>query len=200
MRKPLVVLSWTAVGFVLAAIPAQAQTRSVSAHVSRLVLAQCPGPAPCDSSGISFTRGDVSFQIRKPGPVFSSQVGRISLSGVVPPVSNLSAVVSARVSYGPDPNGDCPVASTQSVVNPWATSSLSCVASERDFLTSCSGEIHLTSLLPVECSDVDIIIEDLSTEVYESGFAGISSRLIARDGHAVPGRSPDCVSGGIGCP
>ena len=200
MGKVRAVLSLTAVVCVLGPIPAGAQTRSVSAHVSRLVLAQCPGPAPCDSSGISFTRGDVSFQIRKPGPVYSSKVGRISLSGVVPPVTNLSAVVSARISYGTDPNGDCPVARTQAVLNPWATSSLSCAPSEFDFLTSCSGEIHLTSLVPVECADVDIVIEDLSTDVYESGFVGISDRLVARDGHAVPGKSPDCVSGGLGCP
>src|SRR5262245_51123161 len=72
MRKALAILSWTAVGFVVSAVPTQAQTRSVSGSVSRLVLAQCPGPMACDSSGITFTRGDVSFQIRNPAPVFSS--------------------------------------------------------------------------------------------------------------------------------
>ena len=200
MRKALKGPLWTALILLFSTVAAQAQTRGVSGSVSRLVLAQCPGPTLCDASGISFTRGDVAIQIREPGPVFSSLIGRISLGGVIPPVSNLSAVVSARVSYGSDANGDCPLANTQVVANPWATSSMVCEASGFDFFTSCAGQLHLAALVPPECADVDIIMENMSTEVYEVGFVGDLARLVARDGHAVPGKSPDCASGGIGCP
>lgn len=184
------------------AVMAQAQTRATSAQISRLVVAQCPGPAPCNTSGITFSRGDVWFhKVKQPGPVFSTLVGRVSLQGVIPPQDNLEAVVSARVSYGPDPNGNCPVANTQVVASPWATSTLVCVPAGFGFFTLCRGQVHLASLVPAECSDVDIVVEDLRTAVYEFGFAGDPARIIARDGHAVPGRSPDCDSGGGGgCP
>jgi hypothetical protein len=184
------------------AVAAEAQTRATSSQASRLVVAQCPGPSPCNTSGITFTRGDVWLdKVKQPGPVFTSLVGRVSLRGVIPPQDNLDVVVSAKISYGPDPNANCPLANTQAVVSPWATSTLVCTPSGFGFYTLCRGQLNLVSLVSPVCSDVDIIIEDLRTEVYESGFVGDPGRIIARDGHAVSGRSPDCDSGGGGgCP
>ena len=182
--------------------PLQAQTRAVSTLQSGLAMAQCPGPVPCNTGGITFQGGSVRLKkVKEPDPIFSTFIGTIRLQGVLPPQTNLDAVVSARVSYGSDPNGNCPVANTQAVLSPWATSSLTCTVSEFGFLANCHGDLNLASLVPVQCSDVDMIFEDVRTQVYEAGLVGVTTGLIARDGHSATGGSPDCNSGGIGgCP
>jgi hypothetical protein len=184
------------------AAPLQAQTRAVSTLQSGLAMAQCPGPVPCNTAGITFERGSVRLKkVKEPDPIFSTFIGTISLQGVLPPQTNLDAVVSARVSYGPDPTGNCPVANTQAVLNPWATSSLTCTSSGFGFLTNCRGDLNLAALVPLQCSDVDMIFEDVRTQVYEAGLVGTTAGLIARDGHSATGGSPDCNSGGSGgCP
>jgi hypothetical protein len=50
------------------------------------------------------------------------------------------------------------------------------------------------------CSDVTQVIQDLSVEVYEGGFVGVPEHLIAVFGMNILGKSPDCASGGAGCP
>ena len=180
----------------------QAQTRAVSTLQSGLAMAQCPGPVPCNTSGITFERGSVRLKkVKEPDPIYNAHIGTIRLQNVLPPQTNLDAVVSARVSYGPDPNGNCPVANTQVLLNPWATSSLNCSLPGFGFLTNCHGDLNLASLVPPQCADVDMIFEDVRTQVYESGLVGVSGGLIARDGHSANGGSPDCNSGGFGgCP
>jgi len=182
--------------------PLQAQTRAVSTLQSGLAMAQCPGPVPCDTGGITFQRGSVRIRkVKQPDPIYSTFIGTISLQGVLPAQTNLDAVVSARVSYGADPNGNCPLANTQTVLNPWATSSLTCIASGFGFFTNCRGDLNLAALVPLQCSDVDMVFEDVRTQVYEAGLVGTTAGLIARDGHAANGGSPDCDSGGRGgCP
>jgi hypothetical protein len=120
---------------------------------------------------------------------------------VSPPQGGLQAQLSATLSYGPDPNFDCPRANSQVVVSPWATSSLTCLPAGFGFFAPCQGELQLTAVTPPECADVDIIVENISAAVYESGFAGDPAHRIARDGLAFGGQSPDCNSGGSGgCP
>jgi hypothetical protein len=78
---------------------------------------------------------------------------------------------------------------------------MTCTPSGFGFLTNCRGDLNLTALLPAQCSDVDMIFEDVRTLVYEAGLVGVGTGLIARDGHSASGGTPDCNSGGIGgCP
>lgn len=185
--------------------PARAQTKGAGSYMARLVPAQCLSggtPMSCNVSGITFGRGQVKLSNLKQSQLtVSTSIGSVGLQEVTPAQERLDARLSAVLSYGPDPDANCPLAKTQVVATPWATSSMVCLPGFSLFTTGCRGELHLTSLAPPECSDVDVIVEDFSVEVYESGFAGDSTRLIARDGQAIGGRSPDCDSGGSGgCP
>lgn len=193
MKKALNVV--VGVGMILGiAVPLRAQTKAVTSVQTGLLLAYCPGPVPCNTSGITFDRGSVRIRkIKQPDPVFSSYIGTVSLQGIIPPRANLSAAMSARVSYGTDPNGNCPLANTQAVLNPWATSSLTCTESSYSFFsfyTGCRGDLNLVALVPPECSDVDLIVEDIRTEVFEAGMVGVTASLIARDGHQSGSESP----------
>jgi hypothetical protein len=160
------------------------------------------GSAPCNVSGISFTRGEVRlFKLKQSKLVFSTYIGRVSLQQVIPTQKGLQAQLSATLSYGPDPTLACPLANTQVVVSPWATSSLICNPPVFGFVMPCLGDLHVTALTPPGCAGVDVIVENLSAEVYESGFAGDPAHRIGGDGLAIGGVSPDCSSGGLGgCP
>src|SRR6185295_17035200 len=62
--------------------PLQAQTRAVSTLQSGLAMAQCPGPVPCDTGGITFQRGSVRIRkVKQPDPIYSTFIGTISLQG-----------------------------------------------------------------------------------------------------------------------
>jgi hypothetical protein len=178
-----------------------AQTRGTSRYVTRLVPELCGG-APCNVSGITFTRGEVRLDpLKQSDLMFTTSIGRVALRAVSPPQTGLQARLSATLSYGPDPNLDCPEANSQVVVNPWATSSLTCIPAGFAFWAPCAGEVRLTSVTAPECADVDVIVENIAAEVYENGFVGDLTHRIARDGLAIGGRSPDCDSGGVGgCP
>lgn len=205
MRTALAVVCAVAIPL-LFALPADGQARGTSTLVSRLVRAQCLSggvPALCNASGITFRSGAVQIRRRRQSAlVFNRRVGRVSLQSVAPPQMNLDARVSARVTYGPDSDADpCPFANTQVVVSPWATSTMTCFRSaELGYFMSCGGDLHLTTLTPASCANVSMTLEDVISEVYEAGFMGVPTRLIARDGQAVLGSFPDCDSGGIGCP
>ena len=192
-----------ACGVVLGLCPswALAQTRGTSGYTARLVPELC-GALPCNVSGISFTRGEVHLRgLRQTDLVFNTKIGRIALENVIPPPTGLQAELSATLSYGNDPNGDCPQANSQVTVSPWATSSLTCVPPPFGFYAPCRGEVHVTAITSAECADVDVIVESITAEVYERGFVGDPTHRIARDGVATGGRSPDCDSGGPGgCP
>jgi len=178
-----------------------AQTRGTSGYTARLVPELC-GASPCNVSGISFTHGEVHLRgLKQTDLVFNTNIGRIALQNVIPPPAGLQAQLSATLSYGADPNGNCPQANTQVTVNPWATSSLTCIPPPFGFYAPCRGDLHVTAITPPECADVDVIVENITAEVYERGFVGDPTRLIARDGVADGGKSPDCNSGGSGgCP
>jgi len=178
-----------------------AQTRGTSGYIARLVPEMCGG-VPCNVSGISFTRGDIRIpKLKQSDLMFATSIGHTSLQEVIPPQPGLQVRLTATLSYGPDPNGDCPQANTQVVVSPWATSSLVCLPPGFGFLTPCRGELFVTAVTPPQCTDVDIIVENISAEVFENGFAGDPTHRIARDGLAVGGKTPDCNSGGVGgCP
>ena len=187
-------------------LPADGQARPTSTLVSRLVPAQCLTggvPEPCNASGITLRTGSVRIRkLKQPGPVFKTSIGRVSLQAVSPAQTNVEARVSARITYGPDNDADpCPFANTQVFVPSWATSTMNCILSSQfGYFLTCVGQLHLSALMPASCANVDTTIEELSTEVYEAGFVGVTARLIATDGHAVAGTAPDCDSGGIGCP
>jgi hypothetical protein len=178
-----------------------AQTRGTSGYIARLVPELC-GSVPCNVSGISFTRGEVRLsKLKQSDLIYTTSIGRVALHAVSPPQGGLQAQLSATLSYGPDPNLDCPRANSQVVVSPWATSSLTCLPAGFGFFAPCQGELRLTAVTPPECADVDVIVENISAAVYESGFAGDPAHRIARDGLAFGGQSPDCNSGGSGgCP
>jgi len=178
-----------------------AQTRGTSGYIARLVPEMC-GAVPCNVSGISFARGEVRLpKLKQSKLIYSTSIGHVSLQQVIPPQPGLQARLTATLSYGPDPNSDCAQANTQVVVSPWATSSLTCLPPGFGFLTPCNGELFLTAVTPPECADVDVIVENISAEVYENGFAGDPTHRIALDGLAVGGQTPDCNSGGAGgCP
>jgi hypothetical protein len=178
-----------------------AQTRGTSGYVARLVPEMC-GSLPCNVSRISFARGEVRLnKLSQDDLVFSTTVGRIGLSTVSPPQNGLQAQLSATLSYGADANGDCPLANSQVVVAPWATSSLTCFNVPFAFYGPCSGDLQVTAVTTPACADVEVIVENITAEVFEAGFAGDPTRRIGGDGLAFGGQTPDCNSGGIGgCP
>jgi hypothetical protein len=178
-----------------------AQTRGTAGYTARLVPFLCGG-APCNVSGITFSRGDVHLiKLKQSQLVFNTFVGEVSLQDVVPPLKGLQARLSATLSYGADPTSACAQANTQVVVSPWATSSLTCTPPEFGFAMPCRGELHLTALTPPGCAEVDVTVENISAAVYESGFVGDPAHEIAGDGMIMGGQTPDCSSGGLGqCP
>lgn len=181
--------------------PAIAQSQGTSSYVARLVPELC-GALPCNVSGINFARGEARLStLRQSDLVFNSKIGRVVLQQVIPPPTGLQARLSATLSYGADPNGNCPQAGSQVTVSPWATSTLTCVPPPFAFYAPCRGDLHIAAVTDPQCADVDVIVENITAEVFESGFVGDPTRRIARDGLARSGLSPDCNSGGSGgCP
>ena len=181
--------------------PAHAQTRGTAGYTARLVPELC-GVLPCNASGITFTAGEAHLtSLQQSDLVFNSKIGRVVLNDVIPPTSGLQAQLSATLSYGADPNGDCPQANSQVTISPWATSTLTCVVPQFSFFALCRGDLHVTAVTSPQCVDVDVIVENITVEVYESGFVGDPTRRIALDGLVRGGQSPDCNSGGVGgCP
>jgi len=198
--RPLFVVVVCGVALGVCQSSAIAQTKGSGGYVARLVPEMC-GSAPCNVSGISFTRGQIRlFKLKQSHLVYNTFIGRVALQQVVPPQKGLQATISATLSYGPDPNNTCPQANSQVVVSPWATSTLTCSPPAFGFDMPCLGELHLTALTPPACQGVAVIVDNLSAEVYETGFVGDPNHKIAGDGLAVGGLSPDCSSGGVGCP
>jgi hypothetical protein len=200
MRTVLVV---AACGFVLGVCQssAVAQTKGTAGYIARLVPEMC-GALPCNVSGIGFSRGEARLSsLKQETLTFNSKIGRIVLQEVSPPQTTMQAQLSATLTYGTDPNGDCPQANSQVTVSPWATSSLTCDPPLFEFYAPCRGDLHVTAVTAPQCADVDVVVDNITAEVFEGGFLGDPSRRIALDGLARGGRSPDCNSGGTGgCP
>jgi hypothetical protein len=203
MKSSVLTAVAVGVGLCVGATKGWAQTKATTGYMARLVPGQCLSggvPAPCNASGITFSRGEVHLSKLKQSQLATSTfIGRVFLQDVSPPQTQLDARLSALLSYGRDPDGTCPLANTQVTASPWATSSMVCMPASSG--VSCRGDLQLTALIASGCTDVDVVVEDVTLEVYESGFAGDPTHLIARDGQTIIGRIPDCDSGGSGgCP
>jgi hypothetical protein len=119
------------------------------------------------------------------------------LGGPPIPVA-LEARVSGTIFYGSDLNAPCALANT-STSGPFATSTMNCVVGAAGD-ANCGGNLFFINFVQPECSDVSQVIQDLSIEIYEGGFVGVPEKLIATGGMNILGKSPDCASGGAGCP
>jgi hypothetical protein len=197
----LLVASCAAVVLFLGAYSAEAQTSGTTASRLRLVRAQCT-TGPCTPQ-FEFKRADVQLRrVKNPKPVGDRRFGKVSIGsldvglGVFP--TTMEAQVSGRQIWGPDPDGDCPQANSEST-GVFGTSLMTCALSAFN-LGRCRGDLFFTTLLDPRCSDVRLTIQDIDVGVYEAGFAGDPNRLVATGGIAILGKVPDCNSGGSGCP
>ena len=187
---------------------AEAQKTGTTTARLRLVRAQCT-TGPC-APQFDFKRGDVQLRkVKNPRPVGDRRFGRVSMigldAGLNPLPNTLDVQVSGRQTFDTDPDSDCVLAGTV-VTGVFGTSSANCNASAFN-LGRCRGDLFFTAIPPFvspflapQCSDVRRTIEDISIEVYEGGFAGDPAHLIATTGITVLGKTPDCNSGGSGCP
>lgn len=180
---------------------ARAQTKATSASRIRLVRAQCT-TGPC-APGFDFKRGDVQLRtVKNPKPVGDRRFGKVSITGLDagldPAPATLEAEVTGTRTFGTDPDGDCALESTQTS-GVFGTSTMTCNVSAFG-LSRCRGDLFFQDLLPPGCSDVRQTIQDVKIEVYQGGFLGVPTKRIATDGMAILGKSPDCNSGGSGCP
>jgi hypothetical protein len=195
------------IGVCLVAATAFAQIRGTPGSRQGLVRAQCPVfgiPQPCNPA-TNFSRG--SFRIKKlkqPKLLFNQGVGHIRIQGVTPPKpSGLDATLSGLVSFGADPDSDCPLANTQTLIDPLFTATMTCVVASGGFASNCKGLLQYPSpsaIPPATCTDVTFVVENVAAQIYEDGSVGNPAALIARNGITVLGRSPDCNSGGKNCP
>ncbi len=189
---------------VYAADPAPAQTKGTGASRVRLARAMCT-TGPCNPS-FNFRGGSVLFRrLKQPKPMANREIGRIRLDGVSssgPPLpASLDGVVTARVNFdATDPDVDCASVGgdTTQVI---ATSSLSCKQKGATSV-SCRGDMVLSNgvLDDPDCTDVQLYVTEVVVEVYEDGGAGTDTKKIAQNGALVTGKTPDCDSGGSGCP
>ena len=181
---------------------AAAQTKNTGTSRMRLVRAYCT-TGPCD---IFFTFQGGSALMRRakePRIVLNRKFGKMRLNalqklGGTPIPTALDAQLSGTTFYGQDQNAACALANTV-VTGPFATSTMNCVVGASGD-ADCSGPLAFINFVAPECSDVQQTIQDINIEVYETGFVGVPERLIATGGINILGRSPDCASGGFGCP
>lgn len=179
-----------------------AQTRNTATHRVRLVRAHCT-TGPCDPF-FTFRNGSTLIKRGKqPRLVTNRKIGKIRLNSVQslggPPVPlALEARLSGTIFYGDDTGAACGLANTV-VSGPFATSTLICTFGPTGD-ANCAGSIFFINFTAPQCSDVSQVIQDLDIEVFEGGFVGDPTRKLATGGMNILGRSPDCASGGTGCP
>lgn len=169
--------------------PTVPPVKDSSVSTRSLVQAQCVAlgvSAPCNNAGINFAKGKVRLnRVRQPDTASDTVMGRIKMSRVFPTQPRLEARVIADVSYGRDPDGDCPLAGTQVVDRLFAKSSMECM--KRGGASNCKGDLLLPSLSAPQCTDVAVIAEHLRVEVYDIVAVGTTTSLIARDGLKIIG-------------
>jgi hypothetical protein len=181
---------------------ASAQTRDTASSRLRLIRAYCT-TGPCDPF-FTFQGGSTLIKRGKqPKLVTNRKIGKVHVNSLQrlggPPIPGaLEAQLSGTIFYGQDFNAVCPFANTV-VAGPFATSTMNCVIGAAGD-ANCSGSLFFTNFTPAACSDVSQVIQDLSIEVYEQGFVGVPEHLIGIFGMNILGKSPDCASGGAGCP
>lgn len=183
---------------------AEAQTRNTATSRFRMAQAYCT-TGPCDPF-YTFQGGSALIKrAKQPKLVSNRKLGNIRITTLQrvgmasPPIpAFLEAQVSGTIFYGPDLNAVCPLANTV-VSGPFATSTMTCaVGSSGD--ANCKGNLFFIDFTDPACSDVSQTIQNLSVEVYEGGFVGVPTRRIATAGITILGKTPDCASGGAGCP
>lgn len=181
---------------------ADAQTRNTATSRMRMIRAYCT-TGPCDPF-FTFQGGATLIKrVKQPKLVSNRKLGNVRINALqrlggpaIPPF--LEAQLSGTVFYGPDLNAACPLANTV-VPGPFATSTMTCTISAAGD-ANCKGNLFFTDFTAAACSDVAQTIQDLSIEIYEAGFVGVPERRIAVSGINILGKSPDCASGGAGCP
>ncbi len=203
MKNLLGVVIGAAAMFMLAE-PATAQIKGTPASRYRMARAMCTTGA-CNPF-YNFKGGSALFKkIKQPKPLTRREIGRLRVDGVssngpaLP--TSLDGVVTARVNYGPvDPDADCAGIGTD-VTQVVATSSMFCTQKSATS-TSCRGEIVLVPgvLDDINCTDTQLYMSEILVEVFEDGGVGNDAKKIAQNGILATGKSPDCDSGGSGCP
>jgi len=186
----------------LAVTAAEAQTRNTATSRLRMAQAYCT-TGPCDPF-FTFQGGATLIKrAKQPKLVSNRKLGNIRINALqrlggpaIPPF--LEAQLSGTTFYGQDLNAVCPLANTV-VSGPFATSTMTCtVGAAGD--ANCKGNLFFIDFTAPECSDVSQSIQNLQIEVYEGGFVGVPERRIATAGINILGKTPDCASGGAGCP
>ena len=181
---------------------AEAQTRNTATSRFRMAQAYCT-TGPCDP-WFTFTGGATLIKrAKQPKLVSNRKLGNIRINALqrlggptIPPF--LEAQLSGTIFYGQDMNAACPLANTV-VSGPFATSTMTCtVGAAGD--ANCKGNLFFIDFTDPECSDVAQTIQNLDIEVYEGGSVGVPEKKIATAGINILGKSPDCASGGAGCP
>jgi len=188
-----------AVALLFSVQSASAQTKNSPSTRFRLIQAQCT-TGPCHPF-LTFIRGSGKINnVKQPKPVGNRFFGKIKVTGLTTAsLSQLDAEVEGRRIYGADPDSDCPLANTETT-GVFGTSTMICRGNVFTNESRCSGKLFFDVLTPPECSDVPVHTEDIRVNVYQEGFAGIETYLIATNGTFSLGKSPDCNSGGTGCP
>lgn len=190
--------------FLASAEPGLAQGKGTATARVRMARAMCT-TGPCNPS-YNFRSGSAQFQrLKQPRPLTDRDIGRLRLDGISssgPPLpASLDGVVTALVSYdNVDPDADCAATGSQGT-QVIGTSSLSC-QSGGPTTTSCRGDIVLSNgvLDDPDCTDVQLYVTNILVEIYEDGGVGDDTRRIAQNGALMTGKTPDCNSGGAGCP
>jgi hypothetical protein len=183
----------------LGAQATSAQTKNSASTRFRLVRAQCT-TGPCHPF-LTFIRGSGKINnVKQPKPVGDRFFGKIRITGVTSASLNqLDAEVEGRRIYGADPDNDCALANTETS-GVFGTSTMICRGNVFTNESRCSGKLFFDQLTPPGCSDVPVHTEEIRVNVYQEGFAGVQTRLIATNGAFSLGKTPDCNSGGSGCP
>jgi len=179
-----------------------AQTRNTSTSRLRMVRAHCT-TGPCNPF-FTFQGGATLIKrAKQPKLVSNRKLGNVRINALqrlggpaIP--AFLDARLSGTIFYGQDANAACGLANTV-VSGPFATSTMTCtIGAAGD--ANCKGNLFFTDFTAPECSDVAQTIQDLTIELFEGGFVGVPERRIAQSGMNILGKSPDCASGGAGCP
>jgi hypothetical protein len=191
-----------ALSVLLAVSAADAQTRNTATSRLRLARAYCT-TGPCDPF-FTFQGGATLIKrAKQPKLVSNRKFGNIRINslqrlGGEPIPAFLDARISGTTFYGPDLNAVCALANT-SVTAPFATSTMNCaVGAAGD--ANCKGNLFFIDFTQPACSDVSQSIQDVKIEIFEGGYVGVPERKIATFGMNILGKSPDCASGGAGCP
>jgi len=182
---------------------ADAQTKGTAVSRLRFARAICT-TGPCNPF-FNFRAGSIQVKrAKQPRPLTDRIFGRMRIDGLTsvgPPLpASLDGVVTGRLIYGSDPDTDCAAAGSDTV-QVIGTSSLSCSPGGLGAV-KCRGDMVLNSgvLDDPNCTDVQVYAQDMVFEVYEDGGAGMDASRIASSGALILGRTPDCNSGGSGCP